>query len=290
MTRETKIGLLVGLGFIIVIGILLSDHIQSSTEPPQAGLSVAAANVRSGVNAPNSSSPGAVQVTAPENVVPVSPVVTNEELKNKPEPTQVIRITQASAADSGAPLVIKDLGEKTAPSLLANGPAIELGSTNDKLAMIPETEVVKNEATPKPHARIYIANSGDSLAKMAAKMYGTDTRANRSLIVSANKELKANPTKIIAGHAYTIPGNPNEKAPVALAVTAKGSTTAPSSVATSWYTVKAGDNLWKIAKEQLGNANAVAQIRELNKESLKGDALKLNMKLKLPSRMIASVN
>ena len=36
MTRETKIGLLVGLAFIIVIGILLSDHINTSTEPPAA--------------------------------------------------------------------------------------------------------------------------------------------------------------------------------------------------------------------------------------------------------------
>ena len=38
MTRETKIGLLVGLAFIIVIGILLSDHLTSSTEPPMATL------------------------------------------------------------------------------------------------------------------------------------------------------------------------------------------------------------------------------------------------------------
>ena len=38
MTRETKIGLLVGLAFIIVIGILLSDHLTRSTEPPQATL------------------------------------------------------------------------------------------------------------------------------------------------------------------------------------------------------------------------------------------------------------
>ena len=34
MTRETKIGLLVGLAFIIVIGILLSDHMTSTTQPP----------------------------------------------------------------------------------------------------------------------------------------------------------------------------------------------------------------------------------------------------------------
>src|SRR4051812_15462959 len=38
MTRETKIGLLVGLAFIIVIGILLSDHFTSATQPHQAAL------------------------------------------------------------------------------------------------------------------------------------------------------------------------------------------------------------------------------------------------------------
>ena len=36
MTRETKIGMLVGLAFIIVIGILLSDHMTSTTEPQRA--------------------------------------------------------------------------------------------------------------------------------------------------------------------------------------------------------------------------------------------------------------
>jgi hypothetical protein len=36
MTRETKIGLLVGLAFIIVIGILLSDHFSTATQPPQS--------------------------------------------------------------------------------------------------------------------------------------------------------------------------------------------------------------------------------------------------------------
>ena len=36
MMRETKIGLLVGLAFIIVVGILLSDHINTSTDPIRA--------------------------------------------------------------------------------------------------------------------------------------------------------------------------------------------------------------------------------------------------------------
>ena len=52
MTRETKIGLLVGLAFIIVIGILLSDHLTSTNEPQQAQLAQVAGNVRTGVTVP----------------------------------------------------------------------------------------------------------------------------------------------------------------------------------------------------------------------------------------------
>ena len=38
MTRETKIGLLVGLAFIIVVGILLADQLGRSIEPPPANV------------------------------------------------------------------------------------------------------------------------------------------------------------------------------------------------------------------------------------------------------------
>src|SRR5688500_10287746 len=52
MTRETKIGLLVGLAFIIVIGILLSDHFTSTTAPLQAPVTTTAPRVRDSVKVP----------------------------------------------------------------------------------------------------------------------------------------------------------------------------------------------------------------------------------------------
>jgi nucleoid-associated protein YgaU len=66
---------------------------------------------------------------------------------------------------------------------------------------------------------------------------------------------------------------------------------APSAQASSdtWYTVKEGDSLWKIATEQCGNANAIPTIREMNKDTLKGDTVVLNMKLRLPNK-VASAN
>ena len=57
MTRETKISLLVGLAFIIVMGILLTDHVRSAGEPPQAALTDAGAAVQQAVNAPGTGDP-----------------------------------------------------------------------------------------------------------------------------------------------------------------------------------------------------------------------------------------
>lgn len=81
MTRETKIGLLVGLAFIIVIGILLSDHINTTTDPVAASTTGAAENVRESVRAPGATDPdiGKMTVVAPQKVIPSNPVVTQRE-------------------------------------------------------------------------------------------------------------------------------------------------------------------------------------------------------------------
>jgi nucleoid-associated protein YgaU len=103
MTRETKIGLLVGLAFIIVIGILLSDHLTSSTEPPQAALGVVGNNVRQTTVSPGVAAPPITAVVAPQQVQPQQPVMTQQEA-NRPQPVQIIKVgptqTQQSPTQS----------------------------------------------------------------------------------------------------------------------------------------------------------------------------------------------
>ncbi len=57
MTCGGVIGLLVGLAFIIVIGILLSDHLQSAAPQTPAYATETRPNVDSSVRAPRSSRP-----------------------------------------------------------------------------------------------------------------------------------------------------------------------------------------------------------------------------------------
>ena len=55
---KPKISLLVGLAFIIVIGILLSDHFRSTQELPRAVLAQVGSAVRSATDGPGVGQPG----------------------------------------------------------------------------------------------------------------------------------------------------------------------------------------------------------------------------------------
>jgi hypothetical protein len=59
----------------------------------------------------------------------------------------------------------------------------------------------------------YTAKAGDSVNSLALALLGSDTQANRDIILNVNADLKANPDRVIEGKTYWIP------APVA-AVTA----------------------------------------------------------------------
>src|SRR5438270_11164882 len=83
MTRETKIGLLVGLAFIIIVGILLSEPLNHAGDAQPAPLPFAGANVRNGVTAPgtaNTAPPITMQTNGSDAK---QPVMTQQEV-NKP--------------------------------------------------------------------------------------------------------------------------------------------------------------------------------------------------------------
>src|SRR4051794_9485764 len=92
MTRETKIGLLVGLAFIIVIGILLSDHLTSSTEPPPANIVKAGDNVRQSYTTPGGSQAPITNVVTPQHVEPQHPVPTPREIQPPTNATSIVQI------------------------------------------------------------------------------------------------------------------------------------------------------------------------------------------------------
>jgi hypothetical protein len=103
MTRETKIGLLVGLAFIIVVGILLSDYLRSTGEPPQAALANAASAVRDAINSPGTNNPP-ITIVAPHDAPPQQQVPTRDELNPAPSPVIPMERTPAQQETDANPL------------------------------------------------------------------------------------------------------------------------------------------------------------------------------------------
>jgi nucleoid-associated protein YgaU len=284
MTRETKIGLLVGLAFIIVIGILLSDYHRGGQEPPAAVLDRAGATARQAVNVPGANGTIPPITLAPDQITPGGAVQTPRDI----EPP-------------ASPVVIGPRNSQSAnlPGLPANDPLAQAARQQGE-ELVPVDP--NGNATPQTPGTLaentYRAQPGDSVSRMAARLMGANTAKNRKAIIAANPSLQSDPDKVIAGQDYVIPGRTVSTAAAVTAARAEpaglGSpgTSAPTNGGLNWtYTVKSGDTLWAIAVHQLGNGSQMQAIEDLNQDVLHGQTtLQPNMKLRLPAPPVAVAN
>lgn len=323
VTRDAKIGLLVGLAFILIVGILLSEHITTATTPQQADLALAGEKVREASVTPISPNIKPRNLKIDPDPQPQQPVATRDQLDSTqlpptakielgtPESGQikVIRIdtpdpvanavqvkpdASTSAPPTKAEIVASAEKAQTVPMTLAEVAkehGIELMAVTDGKpgqATPPLQESAKPNEEAKPIAggsavKEYVAVPGDSLSRMASRLMGASTPANQAAIVALNPSLQKDPSKILAGVKYRIPMDAWAAAMGNSASTPRTETSTPPERKTRVYEVKAGDSLWKIAEREVGNANAISQIKQLNADALgDSDVVKVGMKLKLP--------
>jgi hypothetical protein len=322
MTRETKIGLLVGLAFIIVIGILLSDHMTSSTDPPPAVLTNAGNGVRDTVRNPGGALPPLPPVVIASQVAPHQQVRTQGDLDAQKRAQEIVRIGPGAPAAISTPApspgdasIVRILNpqQQQQPESFNSVPppqrvgiqAVAQGNSTghpiEQIAAEYNEPIVSaypgndrpSQSPPRqdrvPSALLeYTAQPGDTLSRMAGKLLGANTRANREAIVRANPSLQTNPDMIVVGKAYRIPSASAAAAPAAPAPAVPQ----PGPSGEFWYTVKEGDTLTRIAREQLGAGDsAVPALVELNRDIIKNpDSLQINSRIRLPGRPVAQIN
>lgn len=324
VTRDAKIGLLVGLAFILIVGILLSEHITSATTPQQAELARAGEKVREAAVTPVAPEPQLASLKIDPNPQPTQAVVTRDQLDaprlpptarielGQPEAGQikVIRIetpdpvanaipvqpdadTSAppsrndvvAAQDQGVPQALQDAARQNGMELMAldGTRPVAAGST---LAQPTDRELSRTIANGAK-VKEYVAQPGDSLSRIASRQMGAATPANQAAIIALNPSLQKDPSKVLAGAKYLIPadawaaamGTPSQSSPL------ESPKAEPKAAKTLAYEVKPGDSLWKIAERELGSANAIATIRQLNADVLgSSDTVRVGMKLKLPAK------
>ncbi len=158
------------------------------------------------------------------------------------------------------------------------GPAAANSLTPAAPATPPET------TPPAPATRTHVVKKGESLWKIA-KVEGLSVGE----LSRANNLTKTGTLKI--GQKLTIPAAKTAAPTVAAASVAPVSTDAGAAAAPAAdvsganYTVKSGDSLWKIARQQ--NVS-VAALKQAN--SLTSDSLKVGQKLRIPTANVAAAS
>ena len=281
MTRETKIGLLVGLAFIIVIGILLSDHINSSNDPAPAAMGQEYNNVTRSVGSPDQRSQGSV-VMVPPPVIPTNQVPTTRdpqppqnngssviEIGLGKDPSQTPRPIRTDPAPDSTLQVFPPAGNEvavndapapppTTPDAGVSGPLSGLVQQHgDELTGVggpvrirptpPANPPASNNSTALPPGVKQVkAEEGDTVTKLAGKYMGGNSKANRDAIIKANPNLGPDGRKLFAGQTYLIPVPAAAQGPVAISQDQPAPRPAPTVAAPPVPAVPAGVTMYTV--------------------------------------------
>lgn len=236
MTKETKIGLLVGLAFIILFAIILSEKGATRSGSAPTGLTVADATKQpTRIAAGDRPFGGAGQVETPlgpivnphtpshrtpmeERVRPTQPIGAENE-QPPPLPAAVVQMLNLSGtggnSSDGVPSAAgpEEPGrgeplpavfpEETGP---AQPPTAYASTTTNQPGVSPPSAALES-ATPAASGTktIHVVQPGESVGKIAAKHYGRSTPSRIEAIQEANRDVLKDPHKIKAGDKLKIP-------------------------------------------------------------------------------------
>lgn len=271
MTADAKVGLLLGLFFIVVIAFLVNG-------------------LPNFIHQENPSPPGAAIITPTGPDMPLDDRVSDavhrlykpraEARTEEPDPIEIVLET---SRDIPGQIETPDIvvPPQTHSPIENNIPAV----------------VVK---TPVP-VRTHVVKSGESLAVVAQTYYGKD-QGNRLAVIhklyEANSDVLKSPDRVDVGDKLVIPSlddllkeNLVVKAPDPSKTLLSKFTNLlepvgnVSSRTVSEYVVQEGDNLWAIAQAKLGDGKRYEEILQLNKDIIKSaDDVTIGMHLKLPPK------
>ena len=271
MTRETKVGLLMGMGVILLIGIILTDHLAVHTPDPLLDVEPADETVRVPPQIIDDRAgrervrPGVDELPAIE-AGPIS-----EELASPP--LEVMKVSDTLAESRLAPAAI----ELQAPQTSVD---------SEKLTAVAVLDERFEKPAPRPSGNavaIHHVKSGESLYQIAQLHWG-DGKLYPQLI-------KANDGKIMPGHqirkgvALVIPdlGSNPSLSPLAPVSESRLPVKANADSKIGRVQVVAGDTLSSLAEQYLGSATLWPELLAANRDIIDdANRLPLGVQLKLP--------
>jgi LysM repeat protein len=297
VTREHKLALIVGFSLILLVGVLISDHLSSARQAQVGGYGpgdfrIAEAPLlvppdplqreglwpERGGGAAGYDTAAAVEI--PELPSPIGTITSAAEPTQAPAPPpEPWHIDQSSGRQAR--------GEDSEfDALLAKGRGL--------LVPVVQPEERARPAAPAPESAApafdwYTVQPGDSLYKIAAKVYG-DGKRWRELVkdnadrVDASGSVRSGVKIRIrkqGAPAAAPPPAPRPAAPVAHTPVIR--TVAMPAAKTGTYTVQRGDTLGVISQKTLGTSRRWQEIADLNGIE-DGDHVPAGKVLKIPAR------
>ncbi len=312
MTKETRIGLLVGLLFIVAFGLVLSELAGTDSSPPAPA--AAEENFESYAHTPviEEAFPFAERVAAGRR----SPGPSD----GQPAAGGGVAAVEVSLSD---PLAEGDRGGGMIEAIEAEvspGPAV-LAATDRRTPPIPPAPAPTPAPAPPPRRRVYTVQPNDTLIRIARRLYGPGNDMLYKRIYKANRDVLVDESTLEIGQELVIPplgpganrpGGPGASASTPLGPAAppplaggagqrEGTGYAEMDVSDlrrhfagvrslgpvrRAYVVRRGDNLTGIARKLLNDDSpaAVRRIFNANRDTLASpDLLQVGMKLNIPS-------
>ena len=279
MTQETKIGLLVALGVILLISILVSDHLSVAQQQQEAALTDlprqgdSAAPVRSAdAGSPRRAVEPEAPVPMPEELGGAETVSVDRDERTRSLPPVWRTTTRRTSPPTfdGESQLSEPLNERE-PSVVSRR-----SPTGERLPVIGE----RSPTPAAPEQVVHYVDDGESLYDIAEEYYGDGNYWKR--IHEANRDVIPKPSLLRPGVRLVIPnkaGHIEARSPAA-------STPPPASAeAYREYRVKSGESLSKLAARYFGSIDDWRKLYELNEDRLDDpDKLAVGDVIRVPAR------
>ncbi len=291
MTADAKVGLLLGLVFIVIIAFLvngLPNFLQSAT-PDDVIINTITQAPGPDIVLDDRLVDGARQLQPQFALRQTQPP--QDVVLLHPRGEQVIgTIGQEPAVSPVTPSAVASSVETVTAVMTPAAQSQAFGSREPERA-------VSVQPAPAVKARTHVVQSGETLPVIARKYYGQE-EGNRRIVIQklyeANSKVLSSPDKIRVGDKLAIPplsellGGTVAKADASQAllnnfpnVLDRVSQTNQKQI--SEYVVQKGDSLWAIAEQTLGDGKRYQEILKANRDQIKdADDVKAGMHLRIP--------
>jgi nucleoid-associated protein YgaU len=286
VSRETKVGLLIGVIFIGLFGLILSLRAGSET--------VGHANLPVGESQKYRTMARAVRHDVDpfieHSVLDIAPAGPRGEGPEVREAREERLPAPGSIRETEPPArTVSDVGVIAAGPIEVVTPVGERRGEGPAAGESPTVREAERAKESAPAAPTYVVRANDSLVRIAHRFYGAQGDRLWRRIYEANRSVLSDPDRLRPGQELVIPGVEASPAPAPASVPAVTAVTAaelaemlgnrsdlseaPSPLPAT-YTVQRGDTFYGIAERLYGNAR-YASLLHLKNKHLVPDATKL---------------